>query len=104
MTEYISREEALNFELSVEADPEDIQAITKGMALYAEYIKKVPAANVVERKAETYADRIREMTDEELAEVFSELVDCACCPCNCSDGTCGNCQRQWILWLKQEAK
>ena len=49
-TEYISREEALNFELEVEADPEDIQAITKGMALYAEYIKSIPAADVVERR------------------------------------------------------
>lgn len=57
-----------------------------------------------EVKYATNADRIRSMTNEELAEVFSELVDCACCPCNCSDGTCGNCERQWILWLKQECE
>ena len=50
--EYISRKEALNFELEVEADPEDIQAITKGMALYAEYIKSIPAADVVEKKGD----------------------------------------------------
>ena len=55
MTEYISREEALNFELEVEADPEDIKAITKGMALYAEYIKSIPAADVVERKKGEWA-------------------------------------------------
>ena len=104
MDDYISREDALNFEMEIEADPDEIQAITKGMALYADYIKKVPAADVTERKTETNADRIRAMTDEELAEVFSELVDCTCCPCICSDGTCGNCRRQWILLLKQEAK
>lgn len=50
MTEYISREEALNFELEIEAKPDDIQAITKGMALYAEHIKNIPAADVVEKK------------------------------------------------------
>ena len=50
MTEYISREEALNFELEIEAKPDDIQAITKGMALYAEYIKSIPAADVIERE------------------------------------------------------
>lgn len=56
----------------------------------------------------TNADRIRSMPDEELAEMLSTLVDCACCPCkngedncNCSDGTC---QWQWVLWLKQEWK
>lgn len=47
MDDYISREAALNFEMEIEADPDEIQAITKGMALYADYIKKVPAADVV---------------------------------------------------------
>lgn len=50
MTDYISREDALNFEMEIEADPEEIQAISKGMALYGEYIKSIPAADVVERK------------------------------------------------------
>lgn len=49
MVEYISREAALNFEMEIEADPDEIQAITKGMALYADYIKTVPAADVVPR-------------------------------------------------------
>lgn len=48
--EYIKREDALYFEMEIEADPEDIQAITKGMALYGEYIKSIPAADVVERE------------------------------------------------------
>lgn len=46
MTDYISREAAMNFKLSVTADPTEIQAITKGMALYAEHIKSIPAADV----------------------------------------------------------
>ena len=50
MTDYISREDALNFEMEIEADPEEIQAISKGMALYGEYIKSIPAADVVEQK------------------------------------------------------
>lgn len=50
MTDYISREDALNFEMEIEADPEEIQAITKGMALYGEYIKSIPAAEFVGRK------------------------------------------------------
>lgn len=47
MTEYISREAALNFETEIDADPDEIQAISRGMALYAEHIKAVPAADVV---------------------------------------------------------
>lgn len=50
MGDYIKREDALNFEMEIEADPEEIQAISKGMALYGEYIKSIPAADVVERK------------------------------------------------------
>lgn len=37
----ISREEALNFELSIDSDFDEIQGITKGMALYADYLKKL---------------------------------------------------------------
>lgn len=48
--EYIKREDALNFEMEIEADPDEIQAITKGMSLYAEYIKSIPAADVVKRR------------------------------------------------------
>lgn len=46
--DYISREAALNFEMSVECSPDEIQGVTDGMALYAEYIKQLPAADAVE--------------------------------------------------------
>lgn len=48
MKEYIPREDALNFELSVTAAPSEFQAISQGMSLYAEHIKAIPAADVVE--------------------------------------------------------
>ena len=47
MVEYISRDEALNFEAEISANVEKIQAITEGMALYAEHIKAIPAEDVV---------------------------------------------------------
>ena len=53
----------------------------------------------------TNADRIRSMTDEELAEFESERM---CCPpgkpgCEANNLTCDNCEKCWLDWLKQEA-
>ena len=56
---------------------------------------------------QTNADRIRAMTDEELAEWFgmsermcpdgfSETIDCDACPEVCTG--------HWLLWLQQEAE
>ena len=47
MKEYITREDALNLEAEITAAPSEIQAISQGMALYAEHIKAIPAADVV---------------------------------------------------------
>lgn len=46
MKEYIEREAALNFEAEITAAPTEIQAISQGMALYAEHIKAIPTADV----------------------------------------------------------
>lgn len=49
----------------------------------------------------TNADRLRSMTDEELAEVLSESTYCspvAIEPCN------SQCKDCWMMWLKQTAK
>lgn len=48
MTDYVSRETALNFTTSVTIAPDRINAVMEGMALYAEHIKAIPAADVVE--------------------------------------------------------
>lgn len=47
------------------------------------------------------ADRIRAMTDEELAEFLYRYADYRC-P---EGGECGNgCQKCWLEWLRQEAR
>lgn len=50
MTDYIKREDALNFEMEIESDPQSIQLIMDGMARMSEYIKTIPAAEVKEVK------------------------------------------------------
>lgn len=56
-------------------------------------------------KPMTNADRIRSMTDEELAKLPMKYnIDCPCCPMY---KTCcveaGLCSEQWLSYLKQEA-
>lgn len=51
----------------------------------------------------TNADRIRAMSDEELAELLRDTV----CPVVQSDTVCewfGNCFNCWLDWLKQPVK
>lgn len=51
-------------------------------------------------KTRTNADRIRAMTDEELA-IFMGDVDC-CNPNHCEPGMyCGKC---WLAWLRAPAE
>ena len=61
-----------------------------------------------ERKPQTNADRIRAMTDEELAEWIFDRVKCKNCqmlPCvkHGEDGN-GNCKGLWLAWLKEEGE
>ena len=57
-------------------------------------------------KPMTNADRIRAMTDAELADAFAMISDCMSCNCRSAEDDCsivdGTCQRQWLEWLKQE--
>ena len=58
--------------------------------------------NALNTKPVTNADRIRAMTDEELAELFWIRADCELCPNkeqHCSD----DCKKHWLDWLKEEA-
>lgn len=63
---------------------------------YAHYLE--------ERKPMTNADRIRSMTDEELAEFLETVNSCSCSfamgksPCDADGCPC------WIEWLKEEVK
>ena len=56
-------------------------------------------------KMKTNADRIRSMTDEELAE----FIEDACCPPECYKKHIAECQKEdcvpcWLTWLKKECK
>ena len=58
----------------------------------------------------TNADRIRAMTDEELAEWIETIANCDSCQyswslgkCRGGDGTShATCRLKWLDWLKQE--
>ena len=56
-------------------------------------------------KAQTNADRIRSMTDEELAKFIYEQADCFCVA---RYGVCikdeDTCRAAWLKWLKEEVK
>lgn len=54
----------------------------------------------------TIAERIRSMTDEELAEwLMIEHNDCELCPDYTVDGDCyAGCVAKWLTWLKQEVE
>ena len=67
---------------------------------YAHYLE--------ERKPMTNADRIRSMTDEELAVWLAKITDCGECPvwdkfphCTTSEESCAC---RWHEWLKEEVK
>lgn len=54
----------------------------------------------------TNADRIREMSDEELAKYFSYIAECDHCQNELDRECCVNedtCINRWLEWLKSEA-
>ena len=54
----------------------------------------------------TNGDRIRAMTDEELAEILIRHIDCYECEVR-KDGCCtgdGTCRQDILDWLRQEVK
>ena len=63
--------------------------------------------NVLITGKKTSADRIRSMTDEELAEYFAKITECgeceACLPNDICMATDELCKGAWLNWLKQEA-
>lgn len=52
---------------------------------------------------QTNADKIRAMTDEEMAVWLSDMHDTTTCP-NYGDYDCSpSCRRCWLAWLQKEA-
>lgn len=60
----------------------------------------------METKPKTNADRIREMTDEELAEKASVRTFCIACPVTGCDANIGlnQCRDTWLAWLRSPAE
>lgn len=58
-----------------------------------------------ETKKLTNADRIRNMTDEELAKEIAEGIECTQCPYNDDYETCVaiECEKLFLDWLQSEA-
>ena len=63
-------------------------------------------AHVPRQTPRTNADRIRAMSDEELAEVFGKLVHCGGCPmrdsCKADDLPCDNVMLEWLQQTAEE--
>lgn len=57
-------------------------------------------------KIKTNADRIRAMTDEELAEKASVRTFCIACPVTGCDANIGlnQCRDTWLAWLLSQAE
>lgn len=69
------------------------------------FLERMELMGLYPSRTHTHADRIRSMSDEELAELFSHLG----CPyflggkvdCNTENKGCKAC---WLDWLRQEAQ
>ncbi len=64
-----------------------------------------------QRKTQTNADKIRAMTDEEMAEFFPSTASEWACPPGATEANCKNvggwfqgCPKCWLNWLKQEVE
>lgn len=67
-------------------------------------IAYVPVVVNAKPPKQTNADRIRAMSDEELAELWWERVDCGECPVHKECKLTGqDCKRLVLNWLKKEA-
>ena len=52
-------------------------------------------------KNKTNADRIREMSDEELSEKMSRMAHCLYCPVSCGIFcTDDECKAEWLSWIR----
>lgn len=70
-------------------------------------IAKDGAREHFNQKPITNADRIRAMSDEELAEFFHDMVqDCGCnnVPCQQFCKAARSCELAWLNWLKKEVE
>ena len=79
--------------------------------LSKELCKVVKCSRYKKQLKQTNADRIRNMTDEELVKEFVETMDdemffnCPVCKTKTeSECFASNCEKCWVEWLKQEVQ
>lgn len=69
------------------------------------FLERMELMGFTTTRAITNADRIRAMSDEELANWITSIEQDAPCP---PDGSCScvksNCMKGWLGWLQEEAK
>jgi hypothetical protein len=65
--------------------------------------KQAPACDFFEPKVITNGDRIRSMSDVELADILSPRCE-VCIYSNPNDCDFRKCEKGMLAWLKQEAK
>lgn len=60
----------------------------------------------MDEKIKTNGDRIRAMTDEELAEAASGMIVCVWCPVPGCDSILDldECRDAWLAWLRSPAE
>ena len=57
-----------------------------------------------EKKTRTNADKIRSMTDEQLADWLTDTIDCWYCPTYQECTSVKSCDNALLAWLKMERK
>ena len=77
------------------------------MALFGGHNPRITACPKFKKGKQTNADKIRAMTDEEIAKLFAYGLDCPTdvqflsnCPFHDDATVCQNC---WLDWLQKEA-
>lgn len=77
------------------------------MAQFGVHEPPITACFKFKKKLLTNADRVRAMSDEELASFIHDR-SCAYCPMDDCDGRMNvgrdACYKRWLDWLKQEVK
>ena len=65
--------------------------------VFGPYVGRITAV-----KIKTNADRIRSMTDEELADFITARHYTPLCPVPCCEENVENCENCWLEWLRKE--
>ena len=82
-----------------------VKGIVTGCTAYKPIEQEAPPPPLNTRRCLfTNADRIRAMTDEELAKWIIRHVSCVHCPLNSKCKYAKDCKEHWLEWLKQEAQ